>query len=41
MHFAQGGEEALRLCQASRFDVVVSDMRIPGTPAAGDHAGVI
>jgi HD-like signal output (HDOD) protein len=29
MQFAQGGEEALKLCRASRFDVVVSDMRIP------------
>jgi HD-like signal output (HDOD) protein len=29
MQFALGGKEALTLCQASRFDVVVSDMRMP------------
>jgi len=34
MRFAQGGEEALKLCQASRFDVVVSDMRMPGMDGA-------
>jgi HD-like signal output (HDOD) protein/ActR/RegA family two-component response regulator len=34
MQFAQGGEEALKLCQASRFDVVVSDMRMPGMDGA-------
>jgi HD-like signal output (HDOD) protein len=30
MHFASGGEEALRLIAAQPFDVVVSDMRMPG-----------
>jgi HD-like signal output (HDOD) protein len=34
MQFAQGGEEALKLCRASRFDVVVSDMRMPGMDGA-------
>ncbi len=34
MQFAQGGEEALKLCHASRFDVVVSDMRMPGMDGA-------
>jgi HD-like signal output (HDOD) protein len=34
MRFAQGGEEALKLCQASSFDVVVSDMRMPGMDGA-------
>src|SRR3984885_964162 len=34
MQFAQGGEEALKLCQASRFNVVVSDMRMPGMDGA-------
>jgi YesN/AraC family two-component response regulator len=34
MQFARGGEEALKLCQASRFDVVVSDMRMPGMDGA-------
>ena len=34
MQFALGGEEALKLCQASRFDVVVSDMRMPGMDGA-------
>ena len=30
MSFASGGEEALRLVDARPFDVVVSDMRMPG-----------
>jgi CheY-like chemotaxis protein len=30
MEFALGGEEALRMCQKTAFDVVVSDMRMPG-----------
>jgi HD-like signal output (HDOD) protein len=30
MSFASGGEEALRLVDAQPFDVVVSDMRMPG-----------
>jgi HD-like signal output (HDOD) protein/CheY-like chemotaxis protein len=34
MQFAQGGQEALQLCQASKFDVVVSDMRMPGMDGA-------
>jgi HD-like signal output (HDOD) protein len=34
MQFAQGGDEALKLCQASKFDVVVSDMRMPGMDGA-------
>jgi HD-like signal output (HDOD) protein/CheY-like chemotaxis protein len=29
LQFALSGEEALRLCRATRFDVVVSDMRMP------------
>ncbi len=34
MQFALGGEEAFKLCQTSRFDVVVSDMRMPGMDGA-------
>jgi HD-like signal output (HDOD) protein len=34
MQFAQGGEEALKFCQAAKFDVVVSDMRMPGMDGA-------
>jgi DNA-binding NtrC family response regulator len=30
MHFAQGGEAALRVCGQYKFDAVVSDMRMPG-----------
>jgi DNA-binding NtrC family response regulator len=30
MHFAQGGEAALRICRKYRFDAVISDMRMPG-----------
>ena len=30
MSFAQGGEEALRLIEARPFDVVISDLRMPG-----------
>jgi HD-like signal output (HDOD) protein len=34
MHFAPGGEEALALMAVDRFDVVVSDMRMPGMDGA-------
>jgi putative nucleotidyltransferase with HDIG domain len=34
MHFVPSGEEALRLTQEERFDVVVSDMRMPGMSGA-------
>src|SRR5450756_533997 len=34
LQFAVGGEAALELCQASTFDVVVSDMRMPGIDGA-------
>jgi HD-like signal output (HDOD) protein len=34
MHFAVGGEAALRACEAGAFDVVVSDMRMPGMDGA-------
>jgi HD-like signal output (HDOD) protein len=34
MEFALGGEAALQACQAHSFDVVVSDMRMPGMDGA-------
>lgn len=34
VHFALGGEAALRACEAGSFDVVVSDMRMPGMDGA-------
>ena len=34
MHFASSGEEALSKMQAESFDVVVSDMRMPGMDGA-------
>jgi HD-like signal output (HDOD) protein/CheY-like chemotaxis protein len=34
MQFAIGGEAALRACEAGRFDVVISDMRMPGMDGA-------
>lgn len=34
MHFAVGGEAALKACEAGSFDVVVSDMRMPGMDGA-------
>ena len=34
MHFASGGEEALKACEHLSFDVVVSDMRMPGMDGA-------
>jgi HD-like signal output (HDOD) protein/CheY-like chemotaxis protein len=34
MHFAVGGEAALRACETNAFDVVVSDMRMPGMDGA-------
>lgn len=34
MEFAEGGEAALKKCEISRFDVVVSDMRMPGMDGA-------
>jgi YesN/AraC family two-component response regulator len=34
MHFAQGGEAALRACNLYRFDAVISDMRMPGMDGA-------
>jgi HD-like signal output (HDOD) protein len=34
MQFAIGGEAALRACEAASFDVVVSDMRMPGMDGA-------
>ncbi|MFZ0953969.1 MAG: response regulator [Candidatus Sulfotelmatobacter sp.] len=34
MHFAVGGEAALRACEETSFDVVVSDMRMPGMDGA-------
>jgi HD-like signal output (HDOD) protein/CheY-like chemotaxis protein len=34
MQFAAGGEAALQACEAGSFDVVVSDMRMPGMDGA-------
>ena len=34
MQFALGGEAALQACEAGSFDVVVSDMRMPGMDGA-------
>jgi len=34
MHFAEGGEEALSLLSKGQFDVIVSDMRMPGMDGA-------
>ena len=34
MQFAIGGEAALRACEAGRFDVVITDMRMPGMDGA-------
>ncbi len=34
MQFAIGGEAALRACEAGRFDLVISDMRMPGMDGA-------
>jgi HD-like signal output (HDOD) protein len=34
MQFALGGEAALRTCEAGSFDVVISDMRMPGMDGA-------
>ena len=34
MQFALGGEAALKACEAGSFDVVVSDMRMPGMDGA-------
>jgi HD-like signal output (HDOD) protein len=34
MQFALGGEAALRACEAGTFDVVISDMRMPGMDGA-------
>ncbi len=34
MHFAVGGDAALRECEACSFDVVISDMRMPGMDGA-------
>ena len=34
MEFAASGEEGLRALEASHFDVVVSDMRMPGMDGA-------
>lgn len=34
MHFAESGEEALALMEESPFDVVISDMRMPGMDGA-------
>jgi HD-like signal output (HDOD) protein/CheY-like chemotaxis protein len=34
LHFAVGGEAALQACEAGPFDVVISDMRMPGMDGA-------
>jgi CheY-like chemotaxis protein len=34
MQFATGGEAALQACEAGSFDVVISDMRMPGMDGA-------
>jgi HD-like signal output (HDOD) protein/CheY-like chemotaxis protein len=34
MEFAEGGEAALRKCETAAFDVVISDMRMPGMDGA-------
>jgi YesN/AraC family two-component response regulator len=34
MQFALGGEAALQACEASSFDVIVTDMRMPGMDGA-------
>jgi len=34
MHFAASGEAALQACEASSFDVVISDLRMPGMDGA-------
>ena len=34
MEFALGGEAALQACEVEAFDVVVSDMRMPGMDGA-------
>jgi HD-like signal output (HDOD) protein len=34
MHFAVGGEAALKACDEASFDVVISDMRMPGMDGA-------
>jgi HD-like signal output (HDOD) protein len=34
MHFAVGGDAALKACDAGSFDVVISDMRMPGMDGA-------
>lgn len=34
IHFAPSGEEALRLCTQKSFDIVISDLRMPGMDGA-------
>lgn len=34
IHFAAGGEDAIRNCETTPFDVVISDMRMPGMDGA-------
>lgn len=34
MHFASGGSDALQIMEGDRFDVIVSDMRMPGMDGA-------